>query len=115
MDFDQVRAAYDALPAHVELEVTPRDIAQGRRRDCNRCPLALSAERTFRELTGIGDLQARVAASIYLTQDDRPFGRYWYENDAGKFIDRTDNGKITKPGTYTVHKPGTGPVDQPYI
>lgn len=111
MNLTFIREWYNHLPDDLELEVTAKDIHDGIRIHCQKCPLALAAKRLLSAYPmPDGRLNVTVSgSSVNIYCDDWFTGRFWFDQSGDKFIARFDTGKKVKPGTFLLHKPGKGP------
>lgn len=107
-DMDTAGAAFVMLPATVDLDVSSADIGTGVRGASIACPLALAAQRQLGPLFPPRTIIRAFNGSVHIMTGNHSC-RFWIGDPGMKFMARFDAGKRVKPGTYEIHKPGTGP------
>jgi len=81
------------IPDEIEIDVTARDIAEGKPGKCERCPIALAVRRIF------PNDDIRVDSIIWI--GDNWDARFDTPEVACDFIDRFDSGQEVSPFKFT--------------
>ena len=76
------------------INITAKDIKNGKRQDCSACPIALAATRAFKIKMGCG--------AMILSGDEVKTPNYYLPIKAMRFIKDFDGGKTVAPFKFTI-------------
>jgi hypothetical protein len=97
-------------PKRITVNVTAHDIANGRKKDCYKCPVALAL---MRALEAVNDIKVKTvsvgngAAQITLVYSDHMSTYSWPQlpDAAADFVWRFDNFRVVEPFSFELEIP----------
>jgi hypothetical protein len=86
------------FPQTITISVTADDIAQGKQRDCRRCPIACAVRRAFpHAVVDVDEADINIWKSGLIAET---FREYVLPDEAREFISAFDAGESVKPFTF---------------